>query len=136
MYHANCPGAGEGVDYNTISFDLQYAADDGQPLLDGDTYASRNRVASMSFNTADSVNNNRDDITDRNLSAPINARYIKLNIRSSGSSPWTAIRIYELELYEHNYTTSPTPLLARNVTVQNNEGANDRVTLNLSLIHI
>ena len=130
VYHANCPGAGEGVDYNTISFDLQYAADDGQPLLDGDTYASRNRVASMSFNTADSVNNNRDDITDRNLSAPINARYIKLNIRSSGSSPWTAIRIYELELYEHNYTTSPTPLLARNVTVQNNEGANDRVTLN------
>lgn len=130
VYHANCPGAGEGVDYNTIDFDLQYAADDGEPLLDGDTAASRQRVRGMSFQTADSVNGNRDDITDRNLDEPISARYIKLNVRSSGSSPWTAIRIYELELYEHNYTTSPTPLLARNVTVQNNEGANDRVTLN------
>ena len=130
VYHANCPGAGEGVDYNTVAFDLQYAPDDGQPLLDGDTVASRNRVRDMVFQTADSVNNNRDDITDRNLSQPINARYIKINVRNSGTSQWTAIRIYELELYEHNYTTSPTPLLARNVTVQNNEGANDRVTLN------
>ena len=130
VYHANCRGAGEGVAFNTIDFDLMYAPDDGQPLLDGDTQASKNRVNAMAFTTADVVNGNTDDITDRNLSQPIKARYVKLNVRHSGSSPWIAIRIYEFELYEHNYTSAPTPLLARNVTVENNEGATDRVTLN------
>lgn len=130
VYHANCRGAGEGVAYNTVDFDLMYAPDDGQPMLDGNTAASKARVAAMNFSTADAVNGNTDDVTDRNLSEPIKARYVKLNVRHSGTSPWVAIRIYEFELYEHSYTSAPTPLLARNVTVENNEGATDRVTLN------
>lgn len=31
VWHANCPGAGESPDMNTVDFDLQYAPDDGMP---------------------------------------------------------------------------------------------------------
>ena len=55
LYHANARGAGEGKDFNTVAFDIQYAQDDGQPLLDGDTQASRDRVNAMTFTTADSI---------------------------------------------------------------------------------
>ena len=130
VYHANARGAGEGKDFNTVAFDIQYAQDDGQPLLDGDTQASRDRVNAMTFTTADSIDNNTADFTDRSFTEPINARYIKLNVRQSDRCPWAAIRIYEFELYADAGVSAPPSVRGRNVTVENNEGASDRVTVN------
>ena len=132
VYHANARGAGEGVDMNTVAFDLSYAGDDGKPLLTGDDGASRARVQSMSFTPADAVRGNKQNVTDRNLSEPIKARYIKLNVTQSDNSPWHAIRVYEVELYEKPGVVSvaaPSTPLARNVTVHNNEGATDTVVV-------
>ncbi len=132
VYHANARGAGEGVDMNTVDFDFSYAKDDGKPLLTGDDFASRARVQSMSFTPADSVTGNKQNVTDRNLSAPIKARYIKLNVTKSDNSPWSAIRVYEFQVYTNPGVLSvaaPSTPLARNVTVKNNEGATDTVVV-------
>ena len=132
VYHANARGAGEGVDMNTVAFDFSYAGDDGKPLLTGDDGASRARVQSMSFTPADAVRGNKQNVTDRNLSETIKARYIKLNVTQSDNSPWHAIRVYEVELYEQPGVISvaaPSTPLARNVTVKNNEGATDTVVV-------
>ncbi len=128
-YHANCEGAGEGTDFNTVAFNLEYAADDGKPLMNGDTQESRDRANSLSWSVADRVSGNKKDVTDRNLANPITARYIKLNVLISDNCPWHAIRVYELELYTKpgvNNTASPTD---RNVTVRNNSGATDEVII-------
>ncbi len=132
VYHANARGAGEGVDMNTVAFDFSYAGDDGKPLLTGDDAASRARVQSLSFTRADAVTGNKQNITDRNLSEPIKARYIKLNVTQSDNSPWHAIRVYEFQVYENPGVLSvaaPSTPLARNVTVKNNEGATDTVVV-------
>ena len=132
VYHANARGAGEGVDMNTVAFDFSYAKDDGKPLLTGDDGASRARVQSMSFTQADRVTGNKQNVTDRNLSEPIKARYIKLNVTQSDNSPWHAIRVYEFQVYTNPGVLSvaaPSTPLARNVTVKNNEGATDTVVI-------
>ena len=129
VYHANCKGAGEGVDYNTVDFDLQYAGDDGQPLLTGNDSASQNRVRALTFTRADAVTNNKQDVTDRNLNAPIKARYIKLNVTKNCNSAWSAIRIYELQIYEKAAISNTASPYERNVTVKNNVGAADTVVV-------
>ena len=137
VYHANCKGAGESVDMNTVCFDLQYAPDDGKPLLTGDDNESRTRVAALTYTKADEVTGNKQDVTDRNLDAPITARYVKLNVTQSDNSAWHAIRIYEFELYEkacpYGNTASP---YERNVSVRNNAGAADTVVVdNVPMIY-
>ena len=132
VWHANCPGAGESPDMNTVDFDLQYAADDGEPLITGDNEKERARVRNMDFTVADTVTNNKLDITDRVLDEPITARYLKLNVTKSDNSAWHAIRIYEFQIFEKGFpgmsnSASPYP---RNVTVKNREGANDTVVVN------
>ena len=132
VYHANCRGAGESVDMNTVDFDFQYAPDDGKPMLTGDDTASKERVKNMKFTVADVVTGNKQNVTDRNLSEPIKARYIKLNVTDSDNSAWGAIRIYEFEVYEEPGVLSvsaPSVPLARSVTVHNNEGAADTVVV-------
>ena len=132
VYHANCRGAGESVDMNTVDFDFQYAPDDGLPMLTGDDAESKERVNNMKFTVADVVTGNKQNVTDRNLSEPIKARYIKLNVTDSDNSAWGAIRIYEFEVYEKPGVLSvsaPSVPLARSVTVHNNEGAADTVVV-------
>ena len=117
---------------NTVDFDFQYAPDDGQPLLTGDDAESKARVQALEFTKVDEVTGNKQNVTDRNLSEPINARYIKLNVTKSDNSAWHAIRVYEFEVYEEPGVLSvaaPTTPLARSVTVHNNEGATDTVTV-------
>jgi endo-beta-N-acetylglucosaminidase D len=128
--HANVSGAGEGVDFNTDTFDLQYATDDGQPILNPEDSASSIRIMHLNYTKVDEVVGNRQDITDRVLDTPIKARYIKLHVTKSDNCPWHAIRIYEFELYENGYTPHAVPLLDRNVTVKNNVGAKDSVVFN------
>ncbi len=132
VYHANCRGAGESVDMNTVDFDFQYAPDDGLPMLTGDDSESRARVKNIQFTVADRVTGNKQNVTDRNLSEPIKARYIKLNVTKSDNSAWHAIRVYEFEVYEEPGVLSvsaPSVPLARSVTVHNNEGATDTVVV-------
>ena len=132
VWHANCPGAGESPDMNTVNFDLQYAPDDGEPLITGDNATERARVENMTFTVADEVKDNKLDITDRVLAEPVTARYVKLNVTKSDNSAWHAIRIYEFQLFEKGYpglSNSPSPY-PRNVTVKNREGANDTVVVN------
>ena len=132
VYHANCRGAGESVDMNTVDFDFQYAPDDGKPLLTGDDADSKARVQAMQFTKVDSVTGNKQNVTDRNLSEPIKARYVKLNVTKSDNSAWHAIRVYEFEVYENPGVLSvsaPSVPLARSVTVHNNEGATDTVVV-------
>ena len=129
VYHANCKGAGEGVDYNTVDFDLQYAGDDGKPLLTGNDPASQNRVRALTFTKADAVTNNKQDVTDRNLDAPIKARYIKLNVTRNCNSAWSAIRIYEFQVYEKAAISNTASPYERNITVKNNAGATDTVVV-------
>jgi len=128
--HANAPGAGEGVDFNTDTFDLQYAADDSGAILNPDDLASSIRVKNLTYTKVDEVVGNRQDITDRVLSTPIKARYIKLHVTKSDNCPWHAIRIYEFELYKNAFKPHSVPLLDRNVTVKNNVGAKDSVVFN------
>ena len=139
VYHANCRGAGEGVNYNTVDFELLYAGDDGAEVLDPTDSSAANRVKNLSYKKADTVTGNKQDITDRNLDKPIKARYIKLHVTRSDNSPWSAIRIYELQLYEKagegSVTVSASPL-ERNVTVYNNEGNQDKVIIdNVSMLY-
>lgn len=128
--HANVQGAGEGVDFNTDSFSLQYAPDDKAELLEPDNLISKNRVIGLKYTKVDEVIGNRQDITDRILNTPIKARYIRLHVTKSDNCPWHAIRIYEFELYENAYFPHSQALLERNVTVHNNQGANDTVIFN------
>ena len=86
----------------------------------------------MSFTQADRVTGNKQSVTDRNLSEPIKARYIKLNVTQSDNSPWHAIRVYEFQVYTNPGVLSvaaPSTPLARNVTVKNNAGATDTVVI-------
>ncbi len=129
VYHANCKGAGEGVDYNTVDFDLQYAGDDGKPLLTGNDPASQSRVRALTFTKADAVTNNKQDVTDRNLDTPIKARYIKLNVTRNCNSAWSAIRIYEFQVYEKAAISNTASPYERNITVKNNAGATDTVVV-------
>ncbi|MFF2449596.1 Ig-like domain-containing protein [Neobacillus sp. NPDC058068] len=129
VHHANAPGAGESPDMNTIDFKLRYAPDDGLPLLDGDTTASKNRVNNMTFKDADTVTDNRLDITDRNLNTPIKARYVQLYVTNSDRSPWKATRVYEFQVYAEKFDQRTAPINMQFVKAKNNEGATDKVTV-------
>lgn len=135
VWHANCPGAGESPDMNTVDFDLQYAVDDGKERITGDDAASRNRVKTMQFTVADTVTGNKQDITDFILNEPITARYLKLNVTKSDNSAWHAVRIYEFQVYETGrpgVRNNPSPY-ERNVTVKNLAGATDTVVVDAEL---
>lgn len=139
VYHANCRGAGEGVSYNTVDFELLYAGDDKAELLDPSDEKAAERVKNLKYKEADTVKGNKQNITDRNIKKPVKARYIKLHVTKSDNTPWSAIRIYEFQLYgkagEGSVAVSPSPL-ERNVTVYNNKGEQDKVIIdNVSMLY-
>ena len=139
VYHANCRGAGEGVSYNTVDFELLYAGDDGAAVLDPSDEKSAERVKNLEYKEADTVKGNKQNITDRKLKDTIKARYIKLHVTKSDETPWSAIRIYEFQLYEKagegSVAISSSPL-ERNVTIYNNKGDQDKVIIdNVSMLY-
>ncbi|WP_121616428.1 endo-beta-N-acetylglucosaminidase [Virgibacillus halodenitrificans] len=127
VHHANAPGAGESPLMNTVDFKLRYAKDDGLPLLNGDTSESKERVSKMEFLNADSVTDNRLDVTDRNLSEPIKARYIQLYVTNSDRSQWKATRVYEFEAYKEKFNPRTEPINMQFVKAKNNKDADDVV---------
>ena len=79
---------GEGADYNTKDFSLQYTTKESpDPADDAD------------WIDADVVEGNTAAITDRNLEEPINTRYVRIHVTKPENQGNDAVRLYELELY-------------------------------------
>lgn len=102
--------AGEDKETNTKAFRLQV-------LRNGQ------------FVDVDVVKDNEEGIVDRNLTEPVTGQVFRLYIDDPGPSPWKAIRIYELQLFEdiNKLKTENIPMNA--VKATNNDGANDEVLL-------
>ncbi len=94
---------------NTVDFDLQYAPDDRHALLTGDDTASRTHVNTLSFTVADKVTGNKQDITDRNLDEPIQARYIKLNVTKAITPPGMPFGFMSSSSMRSPASTTPPP---------------------------
>lgn len=80
VYHAEA--GGEGDTQNTKDFTIQYKDGGGE------------------WRIAHSISDNRQGITDFDLKEPITAKEWKLDITHSDRSAWTAIRIYEWQMFE------------------------------------
>ena len=103
---------GEGKDLNTNTFTVYYK----------DT-------ASNSWVQAYKKSGNTDAVTDDVLDTPITAREWKLEINRIGPSPWSAVNIYEWQMFETGFPeTEPVPM--RYASAVNGVGADDTFTLN------
>ena len=101
---------GEGKDLNTDTFSLAY------------------KDAGGNWVEVKRISGNTDAITDVLLDQPITAREWRLYIHRCGPSPWTAVNIYEWEMYETGFpATEPVPM--QFATAMNNTGAADTFTL-------
>lgn len=82
-YVAHAGRGGEGEIQNTVDFELQYFDE-----------------AEKQWKVAHHVKDNRENETDIILAQPITAQRFKLKINHSDRSAWTAIRIYEWQMFE------------------------------------
>ncbi len=80
VYHAEA--GGEGDIMNTRDFSIQYKDENGQ------------------WKIAHQISNNTKAVTDFDLNEAITAKEWKLDITRGDTSPWTAIRIYEWQMFE------------------------------------
>ncbi|MDO4766158.1 MAG: bacterial Ig-like domain-containing protein [Eubacteriales bacterium] len=80
VYHAQA--GSEGAAMNTRDFTIQYKDKNGE------------------WQIAHTIRNNSKAVTDFPLATPITAREWKLDITRGDTSPWTAIRIYEWQMFE------------------------------------
>lgn len=101
---------GEAKEMNTKDFALEVSYDGGK-----------------TYEPVDTVRDNTEAITDRNLVDPIVAQHLRLRIDDSGNSPWAAIRVYEFQLYEETFIDQTTEIPMRFVNAKNNKGANDSI---------
>ena len=102
---------GEGKDLNTNTFTVYYK----------DT-------ASNSWVQAYKKSGNTDAITDDVLDTAITAQEWKIEINRIGPSPWSAVNIYEWQMFETGFpATEPVPV--RYASAFNGEGAADTFTL-------
>ena len=102
---------GEGSGMNHRSFGLQYKNAAGQWV------------------ECKRIENNSLDITDVLLDEPITAREWKLIIYQCGTSPWTAVNIYEWQMFESDQYPQSAPVPMHFASAVNGEGANDTFTL-------
>ncbi|NOU71236.1 carbohydrate-binding protein [Paenibacillus sp. LMG 31458] len=98
LYNASL--VGEPVTRNTKDFALQYLPDENGVTWD-------NVTAQSGWVNMDSVTGNNDATVNRNLSAPVTARYVRLWVTKASTEVGKefVLRIHELELY----STSSTP---------------------------
>ncbi|HLS09604.1 endo-beta-N-acetylglucosaminidase [Lentibacillus sp.] len=102
---------GESKDMNTNDFELLYKNENEE-------WISANRITE-----------NDKAVTDVILDKPITASEFKLQVHDDGSSPWTAIRIYEWQMFESDTLPKTENIMMHFVTAENNRGAQDKVTL-------
>ncbi len=127
LYHANNPDSREAWTYNTMDFEILYAADNGGKLITGDNTESQQLVYSsgLTFVSAGpkaKITGNTKDITNINLSTPITARYIQLKITRSCNSQWNSVRVPEMEVYSKPGKLYDTNINTENVYIRNNSG--------------
>ncbi|MFQ9951016.1 MAG: endo-beta-N-acetylglucosaminidase [Clostridium sp.] len=102
---------GEGKINNTRDFSLQYKDTDGQ------------------WKIAKQITGNTDAITDVVLDQPITAEEWKLDITYADQGPWTAIRIYEWQMFEDATQPATDSVGMQFASAENNEGTADVFTL-------
>lgn len=101
VYHAQA--GGEGDTMNTRDFTIQYKDTKGQ------------------WKVAHTVKGNTKAVTDFELATPVTAQEWKLDITYGDTSPWTAIRIYEWQMFEFPKDNKTDYIPMRWVTAVNTE---------------
>ncbi|MDO5100298.1 MAG: bacterial Ig-like domain-containing protein [Eubacteriales bacterium] len=82
---AHAGAGGEGAIQNTPDFALEYFDEEKQQWIE-----------------AKKITNNTENVTDVILDKPVTAQKFKLRIDRADRSPWTAIRIYEWQMFEQD----------------------------------
>ena len=108
MEHAEA--GGEGKDLNTSAYTISY------------------KDASGNWVTALQVTGNTDAVNDLLLETPITAQEWRLYINGIGPSPWSAVNIYEWQMFETGFPATE-PVAMRYASAFNGEGASDTFTL-------
>ncbi len=103
-------GGGESKDLNTDTFTVYYKDETG------------------SWVQAYKVSGNTDAITDDVLDEAVTAREWKLEVNRIGPSPWSAVNIYEWEMYETGFPKSESVPM-HFASAHNGVGADDTFTL-------
>ncbi|MCI9273428.1 MAG: endo-beta-N-acetylglucosaminidase [Clostridiales bacterium] len=102
---------GEGKINNTRDFSLQY------------------KDAAGNWQIAKSISGNTEAVTDVVLDQPITAEEWKLNITYADAGLWTAIRIYEWQMFEDGTLPPADTVGMQFASAQNNSGATDTFSL-------
>lgn len=102
---------GEGKINNTRDFSLQYKDASGQ------------------WKIAKQITGNTDAVTDVVLDQPITAEDWKLDITYADQGQWTAVRIYEWQMFEDATQPATDTVGMQFAAAQNNAGATDTFTL-------
>ncbi|WP_314591859.1 discoidin domain-containing protein [Paenibacillus terrigena] len=101
IYNASL--AGEPISRNTKDFALQYLPDESGVTWDNVTTQS-------GWVNMDAVTGNDAAIVNRNLAAPVAARYVRLWVTKASTEAGKehVLRIHELELYSKRFSNTPT----------------------------
>ena len=102
---------GEGKDLNTDTFALEYKNAEGKWV------------------EAKKISGNTDAVTDVRLEEPITAREWKLRVDKIGPSPWSAVNIYEWQMFETEEFPMTRPTGMQFAAAVNGVGATDSFTL-------
>ncbi len=102
---------GEDKKMNTDTFTLEYKNAEGQ------------------WKNAKTISGNTDAITDVRLEEPITAREWKLRVDKIGPSSWSAVNIYEWQMFESDEFPMTRPTGMQFATAINRAGAKDSFTL-------
>ena len=108
MEHAEA--GGEGKDLNTAAYTVYYKDDSGNWV----------QALKVTGNTA--------AVNDLLLDTPVTAQEWKLYINGIGPSPWSAVNIYEWQMFETGFPATE-PVAMRYASAFNGEGAADTFSL-------
>ena len=97
--------------------------------LNTDTFALEYKDSSGEWVEAMRITGNTDAITDVLLEEPVTAQEWRLVIYRCGPSPWTAVNIYEWQMFETSEFPQTEPVPMQFATAMNGAGATDTFTL-------
>ena len=97
--------------------------------LNTDTFALEYKDSSGEWVEAMRITGNTDAITDVLLDEPVTAQEWRLVIYRCGPSPWTAVNIYEWQMFETSEFPQTEPVPMQFATAMNGVGATDTFTL-------
>lgn len=95
-------------------------------LKTADIYLSMNGT---NWTKVDSIVNNTGHTINRVLATPMDAQYVKLHVLVPNQNNNIATRINEVEIYDRVYPMQSDTIKEKDVTIVNNSGANDSVSI-------